>query len=376
MGKPSFIWSRYPAGTTAEVGGSTPANVLTAVEHTGLDFAPYQRTIPGDTSTDISIDSGSGNTIVANSLIIYGEGLSDVVIELTYSDDMVNAISLHDELLTNGSFDVGTGWTIDGPWEIDGATYPNEAWVDGVSEFSSSISQQSLTNGKYYRSVFTPTGVMIGEIWPQCGTNQNLTGDGIHVTGSDPPAIPYESAMRCDGDGPFSFQASYAEFTIDNASLVQLQEAQSDNHLIFRFPLTETRGYIIRFWAISASAIINHICLGVEQDFPYLEEDHDPDNLDVDVDHLVSQAGYYCGSSVQSAMRAFPINFGSVIDEEYGPISKLAQEVIQQGAACFFVPDRDEDVVHFGWFDGNEFSAPLKDAMRQVKPLTFKTRAK
>ena len=135
-----------------------------------------------------------------------------------------------------------------------------------------------------------------------------------------------------------------------------------------------------RYWRITfASAPSNmeiaHICLCAVNDWPWLEEDWDPDSLTVDGSILLSSSGYFAGGTTQSVMREMPISPGAVTPDEYAVIKAFADTVIRNKRGTFFVPDVSAATVYFGYIDNDTFSAPYRNGLREVAALKFITRA-
>jgi hypothetical protein len=127
--------------------------------------------------------------------------------------------------------------------------------------------------------------------------------------------------------------------------------------------------------SFSVDMRIAHVCLGVLQRLPFLEEDSDPDSYQTEGEHAFSAQGIYIGSTQSNAMRELPINFGQVPDYDYAQIADFADACIKTMRGCFFVPDATANACFFGVVKENAFRAPLKNGLRQVEPFTFLTKA-
>lgn len=101
------------------------------------------------------------------------------------------AVSLGDEIVTNGTFDDATGWTLDNHWTVGSG----KASCDAVSPAGGVHRQISLTVGKTYRVSFEITDYISGAVnylqdYSTAGTARNSLGvfaqDFIYATGDIP----------------------------------------------------------------------------------------------------------------------------------------------------------------------------------------------
>ena len=141
------------------------------------------------------------------------------------------------------------------------------------------------------------------------------------------------------------------------------------------FPAKTFRYWQFVFVNAPSNMEIAHICLCAVSDWPWLEEDWDPDSLTVDGSILLSSSGYFAGGTTQSVMREMPISPGAVTPDEYAVIKAFADTVIRNKRGTFFVPDVSAATVYFGYIDNDTFSAPYRNGLREVAALKFITRA-
>lgn len=158
-------------------------------------------------------------------------------------------------------------------------------------------------------------------------------------------------------------------------TIIESSVLGSDAAAWITFPVCTWRYWAVVFGDGSSSLEINHIAIGLLEPWPYFNEDWDADNLTVTGEQLVSAGGYYCGGVVQSAQRKMDINPGAVSPSEFEAIAAFADNVIRYQRGCFFAPEIDKATVYFGHIEDRKMSAPRKQGLHHVSPLTFVTRA-
>ncbi len=141
-------------------------------------------------------------------------------------------------------------------------------------------------------------------------------------------------------------------------------------------PGSTVRYHKVIFSGFSSDFRVAHVCLDQIRPLPYLSEDFDPDGFDAAGEQLVSSSGVYVGSTLQRTMRELPLDLGQVTDSEYAIIAHWAENRLRRLLPYFFLPEQwTYDTAYFGWNKDGRFSAPLKDGVRTVAPMTFVTRA-
>jgi hypothetical protein len=118
-----------------------------------------------------------------------------------------NPFMLSAELVVNGDFASGTGWTLGTGWAVGTGTLNASAAGTGVTATRASV----LTVGLYYQITFTITAYTNGGVKVLCGTTESAAYTAV---GS------YALTMLCAGDGTLGFKTSAnpTNLSIDNAS--------------------------------------------------------------------------------------------------------------------------------------------------------------
>jgi len=134
------------------------------------------------------------------------------------------------------------------------------------------------------------------------------------------------------------------------------------------------RYYRFSFSSFGSAFRVAWVCLCAPYALPFFTEDPDVDNLDVDGSPLISPQGLYLGGNQQKSLGKLSLDFGNVTSDEYPAIEDFRRECLLEINPFILVPDQDDDDCYFGWSDGR-FSAPYRQGMRAVSPITMTTRA-
>jgi len=79
------------------------------------------------------------------------------------------------------------------------------------------------------------------------------------------------------------------------------------------------------FTGLGLSTEIYHAALCRYEPLPFLDDGADPDIMQAEGSHLISQSGYYMGSYQQRAMRALSLDFGQVTEAQYEIFQRSAR---------------------------------------------------
>lgn len=362
MGKPAFLFQTYASTATVtatdSASGLTDDDILAATEDTYHKFAAAG-------GKQYVIDCGSAQ--VFDALALVGENLDGLLCAVlgANTDSASSYIPLETDMAVNGGFDADTDWTKGIGWSIAGGV----ASCDGSQTLTSYLSQAStIAFGKYYVIRYTVTR-SAGE-WFTVLNGKASTGR------TDSGTFTEVITITTTGDGSFNI-AGDGNFvgTVDNVYYAEIPALTAAGSAAWKaFTSGSYRYYKLYFPAMSTGVKVCHAALDLLQEWPYFEEDHDENALTVDGEALVSQAGYFAGGTVTRAMRNFQITPGVVVPGDFLPIADFAETVIRNKLGCFFIPDVDATDVYFGWVEGGEFRAPLKNGAREVQPFTFTTR--
>jgi hypothetical protein len=112
------------------------------------------------------------------------------------------------EQLTNGTFTVGSGWTLTGNWALDGGT------LNGTTDSGNVTQDAGLVVGRTYRITYTITKVSAGSVAILCGTG--TTGTSRSTAGT------FTEDLVCATDTTFGFDGTGFTGSIDNVSAVDI----------------------------------------------------------------------------------------------------------------------------------------------------------
>lgn len=363
MGLPLLVWHNFDTNTVASASDSatsySASDVLTATEDSGHMFATAGFKYY---TFDFGTVGASGQN--KDVCCLAGYSTNRIWAWCEASADGSTWTPQDTNVVTNGTFVSDTAWTKGTGWTIGSGV----ATVSGAQTGASSLDQECLAFGVLYVVRYTISSYSAGELRIKCGTAQgtarSANGTYIETILGNGTTLKLEA----DADGAMS---------VDNVTVIAANYLPMlENAAYFQF----TNAIAYRYWrvglySVGTDTLINHIALITALSWPYLESDWDKDRLDLDLEHRRSAAGYYAGTTVTAALRKLPVNFGAVTTSDYTTIATLADEVIRAGSGLFFIPDIDQDECYLGHFDESEFSAPYVNGMREVKPLTFVTRA-
>jgi hypothetical protein len=112
------------------------------------------------------------------------------------------------EQLTNGTFTIGSGWTLTGNWALDGGT------LNGTTDSGNVTQGAVLAVGRTYRITFTITKVSAGSVAVLCGTG--TTGTSRSTAGT------FTEDLVCATDTTFGFDGTGFTGSIDNVSAADI----------------------------------------------------------------------------------------------------------------------------------------------------------
>jgi hypothetical protein len=116
-------------------------------------------------------------------------------------------------------------------------------------------------------------------------------------------------------------------------------------------------------------------CLANYADFPYLESDFDPHNVDDAGASSVSPGGLFLGTIQLKSMREFSLRFGQITPAEMIVVSAFVDQCVKTARPFLFVPDTAAQTCFFCFQNKPKFSAPYRLGAYDLEPITVLTRA-
>ena len=157
------------------------------------------------------------------------------------SDARFSGATLGSELVTNGNFSSGTGWTVGSGWAISGGTL-NYSGAYNASYFTAA--SNAFVAGKYYRVTMTISGNTSGNVNAFLNVPNNGALNPVNFSGNGEKTFFLLAGVTCNG---FHFVGNSATgaMSIDNISIREVTALNTASNDYFQLT---TDGKFYRLW--------------------------------------------------------------------------------------------------------------------------------
>jgi hypothetical protein len=132
----------------------------------------------------------------------------------------------------------------------------------------------------------------------------------------------------------------------------------------------------LTFSAFGSTFRVAWVCACDVAEFPYFEQDYDPENVSEAGEAMTSPGGLYLGNLQWRTMRELSLAWGTLLDGEMVVVRQWVEQCIRTGRPFLLVPDLAGAEVYFCWQEKPKFSAPRAiNGLFEIEPIKVLTRA-